>query len=103
VTLAQNPLARALVGDQTRHRGPRRSIVYRWFTDPVQRRLHPEEDHPELSRSHVASLRAVHGAPGEDSEADELVALLLERSPEFAERHAEPTFGWAVQGLHGIV
>lgn len=84
VTLVQNGLARALVGDQTRHSGLRRSVIHRWFTDPDERRIHPEEDHLELSRSHVAGLRAVHGAPREDSEADELVAHLLEASDEFA-------------------
>jgi hypothetical protein len=84
VTLAQNPMARALVGDQASYRGPRRSIVYRWFTDAEQRRLHPEEDHPVLSRSHVESLRAVHGARGEDPEVEELVALVRMQSAEFA-------------------
>lgn len=43
VTLSQNPLAEALFGVQTRHTGPRRSLVYRWFTDPDERRVHPEE------------------------------------------------------------
>ncbi|MGI8715098.1 MAG: hypothetical protein ACR2NR_18325 [Solirubrobacteraceae bacterium] len=85
VTLAQNPLARALVGDQTHFTGPRRSVLVRWFTDPESRSIHPDDDHAEVSRGHVAALRAVHGAPREDPEADELIALLLERSGEFAE------------------
>ncbi len=90
VTLAQNQLAEALVGVQTCHTGLRRSLIYRWFTDPAERRLHPEEDHPETSRRHVASLRAVHGRAGEDPEARELVDHLLRESNEFAalwERH----------------
>jgi transcriptional regulator with XRE-family HTH domain len=90
VTLSQNPLAEALVGVQTRHTGLRRRLIYRWFTDPTQRRIHPEADHPLHSRSHVASLRAVHGRAADDPEAHELVDRLLRESGEFAalwERH----------------
>jgi transcriptional regulator with XRE-family HTH domain len=82
VTLRQNALAEALVGVQTQYAGPSRSIVYRWFTDPRQRRIHPPEDHDEHARSHVASLRAVHGR--DDPEAQELVDRLLAESEEFA-------------------
>jgi transcriptional regulator with XRE-family HTH domain len=90
VTLAQNSLAEALVGVQTHYTGLQRSLVYRWFTDPVQRRIHPEEDHALHSRLHVASLRAVHGRATDDVEARELVEWLLRESEEFAtlwERH----------------
>jgi transcriptional regulator with XRE-family HTH domain len=90
VTLKQNALAEALVGVQTRYTGPQRSLIYRWFTDPAQRRIHPEADHQMHSRIHVASLRAVHGRAAEDPEAHELVDLLLHESDEFAalwERH----------------
>ncbi len=90
VTLSQNPLAEALLGVKTRYTGPRRSMIYRWFTEPDQRRIHPEADHPLLSRGHVASLRAVHGRSAEDPEAHELVERLLRESAEFAalwERH----------------
>ncbi len=90
VTLSQNPLAEALVGVQTRYTGLRRSMIYRWFTDPAARRIHPEADHPLHSRSHVASLRAVHGRSADDPEARELVEHLLRESEEFAalwERH----------------
>jgi transcriptional regulator with XRE-family HTH domain len=90
VTLRQNPLAEALVGNQTSYSGLRRSLIYRWFTDPVQRRIHPEEDHPRHSRNHVASLRGVYGRSADDREAHELVARLLSESDEFAtlwERH----------------
>lgn len=34
-TLAMNPLAVALLGDQTRHTGLARSAFYRWFMDPA--------------------------------------------------------------------
>jgi transcriptional regulator with XRE-family HTH domain len=90
VTLAQNPLAEALVGVQTRHTGLRRSLIYRWFTEPAERRIHPEEDQPLHSRIWVASLRAVHGRAPDDAEACELVDHLLRESDEFAalwERH----------------
>jgi transcriptional regulator with XRE-family HTH domain len=85
VTLSQNPLAEALVGVQTHHSGLRRSIIYRWFTDPAARRLHPDADHPMHSRIHVGALRVVHGRAAEDPEARELVEHLLRESPEFAE------------------
>lgn len=90
VTLSQNPLAEALVGVQTRHTGPRSSGVYRWFTDPAERRAHPEEDHPLHSRCLVSLLRAAHGHAGGDPEARGLVDRLLRESDEFAalwERH----------------
>ena len=48
-TLAQNPLAVALLGDQTRHTGLARSAYYRWFMDPAERLVFPEEDHPDTT------------------------------------------------------
>ncbi len=84
VTLVQNRLAEALIGVQTQFSGLSRSNIYRWFTDPAQRAIHPPEDHPEHSRIFAASLRAVHAGPGADPEADALVAALLGESPEFA-------------------
>lgn len=90
VTLSQNLMAEALVGVQTNHSGLRRSLIYRWFTEPNQRAIHPEADHPRHSRDHVASLRAVHGRAADDPEVHELVERLLSESDEFAalwERH----------------
>jgi transcriptional regulator with XRE-family HTH domain len=89
VTLKQNRLAEALVGNQTQHSGLRRSIIYRWFTDPVARRLHPQEEHTMHSRSFVAWMRAAHGR-GADPELTDLLDHLLRESDEFAdlwERH----------------
>jgi hypothetical protein len=83
VTLRQNPLAEALVGVQTANSGLRRSIIYRWFTDPSERDIHPAEDHPLHSRIHVANLRLVHGRGEVDLEAADLVAVLLRESSEF--------------------
>lgn len=90
VTLRQNPLAEALVGVQTQYTGLRRSNIYRWFTDPAERRIHPEDDHPRHSRIYVASLRAASSRDGGDPEAHALVERLLRESQEFAalwERH----------------
>jgi transcriptional regulator with XRE-family HTH domain len=90
VTLVRNRLGMALLGDHTRHTGPRRNMVYRWFTDPEARRLFPAEDHLRHSRNHVAALREVHGRASDDPECRELVDTLVRESPEFAalwERH----------------
>jgi transcriptional regulator with XRE-family HTH domain len=89
VTLRQNALCEALVGVQTQHTGLRRSIIYRWFTDPDARLLHPEEEHELHARSFVAWTRSLQGRD-DDPEARELLEHLLRESSEFAqlwERH----------------
>jgi transcriptional regulator with XRE-family HTH domain len=107
VTLRQNPLAEALVGVQTHYTGLHRSMIYRWFTDPEQRLIHPEADHHLHSRSHVASLRAVHGRAAGDPAARELVEHLLRDSEEFAalwERHEVASrSGWMKRFLHPLI
>ncbi|WP_216898247.1 helix-turn-helix transcriptional regulator [Nocardia alni] len=86
VPLVQNPLAVALLGDQSGLRGLEASFVYRWFTDPEARRLYPEQDHPAQSRTFVADLRAALARrDAKDTEAGSLLSELLHRSPEFAE------------------
>jgi transcriptional regulator with XRE-family HTH domain len=85
VTLAQNPLAVALLGNLTEHTGLRRSTIYRWFTDPDERSRVPEADYDFHSRSYVAHLRAVHSRRAGDHEAQELVDDLIRSSPEFAQ------------------
>jgi transcriptional regulator with XRE-family HTH domain len=84
VTLVQNELAVALLGDQTQYEGPSRSLFYRWFTDPEERARYPEDEHEKHARSYVADLRAVHGRSSDDAEARELVERLLAESEEFA-------------------
>ncbi len=84
VTLVQNEMAVALLGEQTEFEGPRRSLFYRWFTDPEEREHYPPEDHDEHSRTYVAGLRAVYGRDSHDAEARELVELLRAESSEFA-------------------
>jgi transcriptional regulator with XRE-family HTH domain len=107
VTLRQNPLAEALLGVQTRYPGPRRSVIYRWFTDPGERRIHPEADHLMHSRTFAASLCAVHGRPGDDPEASALVDLLVRESEEFAalwELHEIASFDGALKRfVHPLV
>ncbi|RSS17394.1 XRE family transcriptional regulator [Streptomyces sp. WAC05458] len=85
VTLVQNPLAVALVGDQTGFRGPRASFVHRWFTEPDTRLLYPEADHEGQSRAFVADLRAAAARrDAKDPEAGSMIRTLLAVSPEFA-------------------
>ena len=81
VTLAQNQLAEALLGDYQQFTGWERSAYYRWFVVPEERRLYPADTHAETSRSFVASIRA---AADVHPRAGELVLALRARSPEFA-------------------
>ncbi|MER6546157.1 helix-turn-helix transcriptional regulator [Streptomyces sp. NPDC001118] len=83
--LAQNPLAVALLGAMPPGRGPERSFVYRWFTDPDARGLYPAEDHPHHSRVFTADLQAVAARRAKDTDVNRLVAALRRRSAEFAE------------------
>ncbi len=83
-TLAQNPLAVALLGEQTAFEGPSRSVVYRWFTDPAARSIYPEADHAHHSRVFTAGLRARLSARNHDQSVTELVRLLTTESDEFA-------------------
>jgi transcriptional regulator with XRE-family HTH domain len=83
-SLAQNPLAVALVGPAPATRGPEASFVYRWFTDPGARDLYPVEDHPHHSRVFVADLQAVAARRARDPELTRMVATLRRRSEEFA-------------------
>ncbi|MGK9460641.1 helix-turn-helix transcriptional regulator [Streptomyces sp. G6] len=85
VTLVQNPLAVALLGDHSGFRGPRASFVHRWFTEPDARRLYPEADHEGQSRSFVADLRAAAARrDAKDPEVASMIRTLLAVSPEFA-------------------
>lgn len=84
--LAQNPLAVALLGDESRFAWgtPERSRFYRWFTNPEERALHVPEDHDRLSRSYVAGLRMATSRHPDDPRSRQLVDRLLSSSPEFA-------------------
>lgn len=85
VTLVQNPLAVALLGDQSGFRGARASFVHRWFTEPEARQLYPEADHETQSRAFVADLRAAAARrDAKDREARSMIGALLDLSSEFA-------------------
>lgn len=81
-TIAQNPMAVALLGDHSVYTGDARNSTYRWFTDPASRAVHPPEEHEEESLARVAELRARSVRVG-DPEADRLIGTLRAHSPEF--------------------
>ncbi|MEV4399859.1 helix-turn-helix transcriptional regulator [Nonomuraea sp. NPDC049607] len=82
-TLVQNRMAEALFGDRSAHTGLARSDIYRWFTDPGERLVYPEDDRDRQSRALVANLRAAYGTMGPRSRAGELVRTLCKASTEF--------------------
>lgn len=82
-TLVQNPMAVALLGDQTRFKGPARSAVYRWFTDPSERQIYPEVDRDRHGRAYVAGLRRTVAQAQDDGQASALVDDLRRASTEF--------------------
>ena len=83
--LVQNPLAVALLGDQSGLRGRRASFIHRWFLEERARDIYPAEDHAHQSRSLVADLSAASAARGpRDTVAGPLIEELLEGSEEFA-------------------
>ncbi|MGH3266072.1 MAG: helix-turn-helix transcriptional regulator [Trebonia sp.] len=83
--LVQNRLATALLGDRSGYTGLARSEIYRWFTNPAERRYYPESDHDRQSRSQVANLRAAYASMGADSPAGQLVRALRTASAEFTQ------------------
>jgi hypothetical protein len=82
--LAQNAMARALVGDVMSRPRRDRNLVRRFFLDPTARTLFPEEDLADHARTQVATLRAVAAARPDDPEPSALVAELRSASEEFA-------------------
>ncbi|WP_370330052.1 helix-turn-helix transcriptional regulator [Mycolicibacterium hippocampi] len=86
VMLAQNDLAKLLMGDRTATTtGMRASLAWHWFTDPHARDEVPTDEHDEHSRTTVADLRAAWARRRHDADIRELVDALLEHSAEFAE------------------
>ncbi|WP_129837726.1 helix-turn-helix transcriptional regulator [Streptomyces sp. RFCAC02] len=83
--LAQNALARALLGGVCTVSEHGRNLVWRWFTDPDARAAYPADEHGHYSRVHVADLRAAFGRRADDPAAHRLVARLSAASAEFAE------------------
>lgn len=79
-TLAQNRLAKALLGDHSRFTGDARSSVYRWFTDPAERSVYPVAEQARQGRAQVAGLRV---AVSQSAQARGLVKRLQRLSREF--------------------
>ncbi len=95
-TLAQNPLAIALLGDESRFEPGdlNRSRFYRWFTQPGERALHPVEQHAQYSRSYAAVLHLTAGRHPDDPRGRRLIDRLLAASPEFASIWATHDVVW---------
>jgi transcriptional regulator with XRE-family HTH domain len=88
-TLARNRSAVLLMGDWTEHRGDRRYVAYRWFTDPAFRATAPPEEEEHHARQLVADLRAAAGRRSGDPEVTHLVERLQAESTEFRRLWAE--------------
>ena len=87
--LAQNRAALLLMGDHTAYAGDRRYIVYRWFTEPAARAVHPPEEWARHAREFVADLRAAAGRRPDDPEITGLVERLRAASADFRGLWAE--------------
>jgi transcriptional regulator with XRE-family HTH domain len=87
--LAQNRAAVLLMGDHTGFSGDRRYVVYRWFTEPADRDVHPPEEQEYHSRQFVADLRATAGRRSGDPTVARLVDRLQAVSAEFRRLWAE--------------
>lgn len=95
--LAQNQLAVALFGDESRFGpgDPNRSRFYRWFTDPHERDLHPAEERDEYSRSYVAVLHLATARHPDDPYGRAVVDGLLAASADFASLWAQHDVAWS--------
>ncbi|MGW7044118.1 helix-turn-helix transcriptional regulator [Streptomyces avermitilis] len=87
--LAQNRAAVLLTGDLTGFPGDRRYVVYRYFTDPAARAVHPPEEQEYHARQLVADLRAVAGRRSGDPTVAGLVDRLQTASADFRRLWAE--------------
>lgn len=82
--LARNAAAEALLGCLCNPSEDGRNLSWAWFTVPRVRAAYPPEEWEELSRRHVADLRATVARRGGDAASQELVARLRASSSEFA-------------------
>ncbi|MEV4173791.1 helix-turn-helix transcriptional regulator [Nonomuraea sp. NPDC049709] len=87
--LAQNRAALLVMGDHTGWSGDRRYVVYRWFTDPAARAVHPPEEQEHQARQIVADLRAVAGRRTGDPTVAGLIDRLQAVSADFRRLWAE--------------
>ncbi|WP_030773635.1 MULTISPECIES: helix-turn-helix transcriptional regulator [unclassified Streptomyces] len=74
--LAQNDLARSLLGGVCTVSEHGRNVIWRWFADPAAREAYPPEEHDHYSRLHVADLRAAVARRGA---GDPVAARLVDR------------------------
>jgi hypothetical protein len=63
--------------------------VYRWFTEPAARAVHPPEEQEHQARQMVADLRAAAGRRSGDPTVDGLVDRLQTASADFRRLWAE--------------
>ncbi|MFD7025474.1 helix-turn-helix transcriptional regulator [Promicromonospora sukumoe] len=82
-TLRQNRLSIALSGDRTGYTGPARSAIYRWFTEPTDRRRFAADDHTLWSRMFATQLRGIVALRGRGSRAAFIADLLHTESADF--------------------
>ena len=59
-------------------------MLYRWFTDPSERSIYPQDEHLRHTRTYVAGARTLLAREPDDPRAREIVEELLAISPEFA-------------------
>ncbi|RDI51917.1 helix-turn-helix transcriptional regulator [Nocardia mexicana] len=81
--LVQNRMHINLMGDGSGRTGMDRYLLWRWFTNPQERRKFPDEDWNRLTRKHVADLRATAARRAGDADVRELVSRLRSASPDF--------------------
>jgi transcriptional regulator with XRE-family HTH domain len=81
--LAWNRAHAVVFGDPAEMPDGRRNLLWRLFTDPARRKLHP--DWEEGARRIVARFRSEAARHVGDPDFDELISALQERSPEFRE------------------
>jgi len=91
--LAQNRASVLLTGDHTRHTGDRRYLIYRWFTDPAARAVHPPEELERQARVSVADLRAAAGRRSGDPVVTGLIERLQAESADFRRLWSEHEVG----------
>lgn len=73
--LAQNAMAKALIGDVSARPEAERNLIWSYFTDPAAREIFPAEDHDHLARASVAELRATLASRGLRARSGEFAAL----------------------------
>ena len=83
--LVRNDLATALLGPAPTRAEPGPSLIYRWFQEPeVSRARFLSADHPAISATYVADLRATSGRFPHDRRIQDFVDGLVARNAEFA-------------------